>query len=317
MLNSGKERIEKKRPLKKITMLCLLLFCFITLTGSGCGSGKTTDSSARKQPAIIATSFYPMYIMTKNVAMDVPGVKVVNMTPQATGCLHDYQLTTTDMKNIEKAKFFVINGAGMESFMNKVTSQRPDLKVINASQGIELIKDENGEENPHVWVSISLAMRQVQNIAGQLAAADPANAKLYQANANAYLKKLQDLKTSMHQTLDGAGQREIITFHEAFPYFAQEFNLHIAAVIEREPGSEPSAGELAQTVATIRQAGIKAIFAEPQYPAKAAETIANETGTEVSYLDPAVSGPDDADAYITIMNRNLAVLKKVLGHTGG
>ncbi|MEN6388988.1 MAG: metal ABC transporter substrate-binding protein [Syntrophomonas sp.] len=293
--------------------LTLLLVLLVSLFIGGCSNNKATNNTPQQEPTIIVTSFYPMYIMTKNIAGNIPDLQIINMTKPTTGCLHDYQLTTEDLKNIEKAKFFVVNGAGMESFMDKVTAQRPDLKVITASQGIELIKDENGEENPHVWVSVSQAIRQVQNISEQLAAADPAHAHAYQANAAAYVKKLEDLKSRMHQGLDGLKQKDIITFHEAFPYFAQEFNLNIAAVIEREPGSEPSAGELAQTIALIRKTGITAVFAEPQYSAKAAQTIANETGIQLSYLDPAVSGPDDPDAYITVMEQNRAALEKVLG----
>ena len=107
-------------------------------------------------------------------------------------------------------------------------------------------------------------------------------------------------------------QRDIVTFHEAFPYFAKEFDLRIAAVIEREPGPEPAAAELAQTIDLVRASGVKALFAEPQYPARAAESIARETGARVYTLDPAVTGPMDADAYIHIMDANLRVLEEAL-----
>ncbi len=296
-----------------IIMPILLLVFLVPMILSGCSNSKVTNGTPKEDTTIIATSFYPMYIMTKNIAGDIPDVRVINMTKPTTGCLHDYQLTTDDLKNVEKARFFVINGAGMESFMDKVIAQRPDLKIITASNGIELIKDESEGENPHVWVSVSMAIRQVQNISEQLAAADPVHAQAYKTNAAVYLAKLEDLRVRMHQGLDGIKQKDIITFHEAFPYFAQEFNLNIAAVVEREPGSEPSAEEIAETVVLVREAGIKAVFAEPQYSPKAAETIASETGIQVSYLDPAVSGPDDPNAYISIMDQNLATLVKVLG----
>ena len=88
--------------------------------------------------------------------------------------------------------------------------------------------------------------------------------------------------------------------------------MHIAAVIEREPGSEPSARELAQTITLVRKAKVKALFAEPQYPSKAAEAIARETGAKLYTLDPAVTGPMRDDAYITIMTRNFSELRKAL-----
>jgi zinc transport system substrate-binding protein len=116
----------------------------------------------------------------------------------------------------------------------------------------------------------------------------------------------------MHEGLKDIQSRDIITFHEAFPYFAREFNLKIVAVIEREPGSEPSAKELAETIDIVKKAKVKALFAEPQYPTKAAEAIARESGAKLYTLDPSVTGPMTADAYVAIMEKNLAELRKAL-----
>jgi zinc transport system substrate-binding protein len=255
----------------------------------------------------IVTSFYPVYVATLNVAKDVPGVEIRNLTPPFTGCLHDYQLTPNDLKKLADAELFVVNGAGMESFLDKALAQAPEISIVNASDGIELL-----DGNPHVWVSVTLAMKQVENIAAGLAAADPAHAAQYQDNAAAYRSQLEALRVRMHEGLKDVRGRKIVTFHEAFPYFAREFGLEIAAVIEREPGSEPSARDLAATIDLVREAGVRALFAEPQYPAKAAAAIAAETGATVYTLDPAVTGDLARDAYLRIMERNLAELEKAL-----
>jgi zinc transport system substrate-binding protein len=261
----------------------------------------------------ILTSFYPMYIATLNVAGDVPGVEVKNLTRPITGCLHDYQLTPNDLKTISQADIFVVNGAGMESFLEKALKQSPHLKMIQASEGIELVRGEGEEgENAHVWVSVSDHIRQIQNIAKGLAQADPTHAEAYQNNAKSYIEKLEALQKRMHEGLKDIKTRDIITFHEAFPYFAREFNLKIAAVIEREPGSEPSARDLAKTIHLIKQSNIKVLFAEPQYPSRAADLIARETGATVYTLDPAVTGPMEKDAYLQIMEANLHELEKAL-----
>jgi len=187
------------------------------------------------------------------------------------------------------------------------------VKIIEASAGMPLIKGD-GEigDNPHVWVSVSGAMQQVNNIAAGLIKHDPEHALQYRANADKYLARLDSLRAKMHRELKPAAGRDIITFHEAFPYFAQEFGLNVAAVVEREPGSEPSAAELAQTIKLIRQKKIKALFAEPQYPAKAAQAIARETGAKVYTLDPVSTGPLDPNAYIKAMEKNLEVLQRAL-----
>jgi zinc transport system substrate-binding protein len=308
---------------KLIKILCLSLLSLLVITGCGVNNqsksavsqtaGSSPVTNNNQKLITIAASFYPMYIFTLNVAKNMPNVKVLDMTKPTTGCLHDYVVTPDDMKNLEGAQVLVTNGAGMESFMDKVTKQMPNLKIIDSSQGIRLIKGEGDEgDNPHLWVSISNAIIQVGNIGNQLSLLDPTNAAQYKENTNAYIKKLQAERDKMHQALDGVKNRDIITFHEAFPYFAQEFNLNIAGVIEREPGSEPSAKELAATIEKVKSLKVKALFAEPQYSTKAAETIAKETGAKVYTLDPVVTGPMEDDAYIKIMDSNLKSLQEAL-----
>ena len=283
----------------------LYLALVIGLLGTSCRAGK--ESTVR-----IVTSFYPMYIATLNVAGGIPGVEVANMTQPFTGCLHDYQLTTEDMTGLSGADIFVVNGAGMEAFLDKVVKQMSGLKVVEASRGIELMAGEEGEGNPHVWVSPSLHIQQVRNIAEGLAKNDPERADEYRRKASEYIEKLEALSIRMKDGLRDVKTREIITFHEAFPYFAKEFGLAIAAVVEREPGSEPSARELAETIELVRRSGIKALFAEPQYPAKCAEAIAAETGARIFTLDPGVTGPMMPEAYVRMMEINLRVLQQAL-----
>ena len=262
---------------------------------------------------IVLTSFYPIYISTLNVTQNIAGVTVKNLTKPQTGCLHDYQLTPQDLKSLTSADVLIVNGGGMESFIDKAVRQQPNLKIINASKNIDLIKGSGAAmDNPHVWVSIAGAIAQVKNIAAGLAEIDPSNAQSYHTNATVYIDKLTVLQKTLHQQLKAVSSRDIITFHEAFPYFAREFNLNIIAVVEREPGSQPSAGELRATINIIKNKKVTALFAEAQYPATAAQTIARETGCPLYTLDPAVTGPDDLDAYITIMNQNGAVLIKAL-----
>ncbi|WP_024833411.1 metal ABC transporter substrate-binding protein [Ruminiclostridium josui] len=289
------------------TLLIALAFSFILV---GCSNG--TENTAEKAETTIVTSFYPMYILTQNIVKDIPGIKVLNMTEPQQGCLHDYQMVPADLKTLEKADIFVINGAGMEAFMDKVIKQRPSLKIVEASKDMELLKDANGEDNAHVWVGISGAIQEVKNISEGLAKADLKNAEAYRKNASEYVKQLEAQKDKMHKELDEFKNKNVITFHEAFPYFAKEFGLNIVSVVEREPGTEPSAGELAELIDKIKSSNVKILFAEPQYSAKAAYSIAKQTGAKVYLLDPVVTGEKNApaDSYIKTMDENLKVLVK-------
>ena len=299
------------RSTTKILSLLLLVLSVALVGCSGADKGAEKKSA---EPFRIVTSFYPMYVATINITDGVDGVEVYNMTKPQTGCLHDYQLMTEDMKTLEKADVFVINGAGMEDFMDKVTEQQKKLKVIDASRGIELIHDDEGD-NPHVWLSVTDEIAQVRNIADQLKEADPAHADKYEKNAAAYIEKLTALKNEMHAALDNVPHKDIVTFHEAFPYFAKEFNLNIIGVVEREPGTEPTPTELQETIEQVNALPTKVLFTEPQYSPAAAETIARETGAKIYTLDPVVTGeatPAAKDAYIDTMKKNMKVLQEAL-----
>lgn len=311
--------------IKQIFLICIVIVSTIILTGcNNHNREKITDTNLN-----IITSFYPMYVATANIVDGVENVNLECLASPEVGCLHDYQLTVKDMMKLENADVFVINGGGMESFLDKAISVYPEMKIINASEAIlgeteshdeeELEHDHahdhehlHGSENPHVWVSIDLHIHQIEEITHKLSEIDSGNKEKYEQNAKTYIAKLETLSEQMHSELDLLPNKDIITFHEAFHYFAEEFGLNVKAVIEREPGTSPSAREVASIIETVREYDVSAIFVEPQYLKTAANTISNETGVSVYELDPATSGAFEKDAYIKIMEKNLEVLKEAL-----
>lgn len=303
--------------MKKRTIWALAT-ALLALLVTGCAAqtdGQTT----------IVTSFYPMYVLTLNVTDGVDGVTVQNMAEQNVGCLHDYQLQTRDMVALEGADALVINGGGMEQFMDKVLTLRADLPIIDASEGIDMFPsdedhdhDAHGHDdhdelyNAHVWLDPNRAIQQVRNIADGLAEADPDHAAAYRQNAERYVAELTALDEELKAQLAPFAGAEIITFHEAFAYFADAYHLHVAGVIANEPGEEPSTRDIADTCDLVTELDIKTLFVEPQYPQKAAETIARETGASIYTLDPCVSGDGTKESYETIMRENAKVLTEAL-----
>ena len=263
------------------------------------------------EPLRVVTSLYPVYVAALNVAAGVPGVEVHNLTSPHIGCLHDYQLTAGDVRQLADADLLLANGAGMETFLGKVKEQSPSLRVVEASEGIPLM-----DGNPHVWVSFEGASRQVDNIAEALALAAPEKADAFRANAATYKAALAALDEKMKSSLAPYAGTPIVTFHEAFPYFARDYKLDLVGVIAREPGTEPSARELADTIGLVRERKVKALFAEPQFPDKSAQVISRETGVKVHELDPVVTGPSEPSeargAFLRAMEKNLGVLQEAL-----
>lgn len=301
------------------TVSLVALFSLMLIFGTACHKkAPRVQNTEHTQAVHIVASFYPLYIMLLNITHNIPQLELSLLAPPDTGCLHDYELTTKDMRTIENCDILVLNGAGMEDFLGRALEAKKDSTII-AAQGAE----ENLlllEENPHIWVSPEGALLEVQNITAGLCRLDPKNSEQYKENAASYMQKIEALQKNMHRALDSFAGFSIITFHEAFPYFAKEFGLHIVAVIEREAGTEPSARELAALVKTIQSASAAgtpiALFAEPQYSSSAAEVIAQETGFTVFELDPAVTGALSANAYLDAMEKNTTTLQQAFTSKG-
>lgn len=275
----------------------------------------------------VVTSFYPIHLFARNLLDGIEGVEVVSLAEPTAGCLHDYQLQTSDMKALARADVFLINGAGMEGYLEGVFEAFPALPVVDASRGVTLLEDcsdhdhdDHGHEhdhayNAHIWLDPKNAIVMVTNLADGLIAAMPQHADAIAANRDAYIARLAALDEELSVALAALPRRDIITFHEAFPYFANAYDLNVAAVINRDPDDALSPRQLAELCKTVLALGAPPLFTEPQYEDKAAATISRETGAPLYSLDPIVTGPADAPLtyYEDVMRQNLTVLLQALG----
>lgn len=300
-------------------LLTLLLVLILSLPAVACGETN----------AHVVTSFYPIYLFALNLLDGVDGVTLTNLADPGAGCLHDYQLQTSDMKELTRADAFLINGAGMESYLEGVFEVFPDLLVVDASSGVPLLEecsdhahdhaaedDHSHAYNAHIWLDASNAILMVQNLADGLIAALPDHAEAIAANRDAYAARLAALDAELTASLETVLNRDIITFHEAFPYFASAYGLNVAAVVNREPDDALSPRALAELCRTVIELGTPPLFTEPQYEDVAAQTISRETGAAIHTLDPIVTGPETdipLTYYEDVMRQNLAVLLDALG----
>lgn len=282
---------------------------------------------------VVVTSFYPMYIATMNVVEDTEGVTLKNLSEPQTGCLHDFQLTPADMKLLSTADVFIINGGGIESFMEEIAEQYPDLAVVDASEGIEFLCEEEAHEheheeehiedshdheghnhdvNAHVWMSVELYRTQVENIASGLAKSDEIHRESYLANASVYDRKLEALQVEQQALLTLTQGKEAIMFHCAFDYVAEEYGLDVAFCMDLDEERQVSAGEVAEVLEVIEEHGVKYIFAEELYGASMCEMIQKEADVKVIYLDTLNRGEYEADSYLEGMRYNLKLIYEAL-----
>lgn len=336
------EVLSRNFEMKKKLCILMALFIVVTMGGIGVTALSQGGKKEQKEEFTIVTSFYPMYITAANIAKNIPGVQVVNLTEIKGGCLHDYQLTTEDMKKLEGADVFVMNGGGMEGFLEEVVKAYPDLTIIDSSEGISMLTSEithnheeeesgqhdheheeetsheheeeehqehnHGEHNSHIWLSAANYEKQVKNILRGLGKKDKTNEKAYQNNGHSYLEKIEEIEIEYQQAREKLSGIEIVSFHEGFDYVADQLGLKIIKMMDLDENSGLSAGEMAGVIDEMKYHNIKNVLVEQAYASFIKDGIGKETQAQVLTIDPLVEGKSNLDSYIDGMRKNLKVL---------
>lgn len=289
----------------------------ILLLLAACGSSSTStnpsvSSSATPNPnAMPVVVTLPVFIsMVQAVGGNL--VSVTSIVPAGVDP-HSYQPIPSDVREVAQAKAIFENGAGLETWMNNLIKSAggANAPVYTLSEGLTAsVQTASGVEtgNPHFWLDPTDAIHYVQRIQQGLSERDPSHAVEYQANAKRYIGQIQDFDTWAKAQIAKipVDQRKIVTFHDAFPYFGQHFGLTVVGVIEKSPGREPSAKELADLVNQIESQQVKAIFNEPQFNPKLADSLAQEAGIKTLTLYSA--SPPSGSGYIEMMRQNITTL---------
>ena len=267
-------------------------------------------SEAEHSGIRVTASFYPVYIIAENVVGEVPGIDLRSMAQPQTGCLHDYQLTTADMRSLEDTDLFIVNGGGMESFLDNALELFPELDVIDTSAGVtSLDGHDHGHtghdhgENSHYWMYPENAVVQAENICGALSEICPEYADEFRQNTDAFKESVSGI-----ETFDGKGI-SVCVFNEAFEYLHLSYGFDVAAVVEMDENETPSAKELAEIITEINDGGIDLLIAADDASKTVADTIARETGAGVVVLDPVLTGDPVPERYTEAMNENARILK--------
>ena len=285
---------------------CLMAVILIMSLFASCGSSQTTESN--EQGSKILATTYPMYYLTSHLTEGIENITVDVMVSEAVSCLHDYTLTTEQMKKIERADLIVMNGMGLEEFMTSALESVPEEKIFTAAISEDhVLRTDTGELDPHYWLNPDRYLEALQSVAEKLVEQYPVQEQLIIENEAKLEEKLKELSGSL-KALEVSCQ-EMITFHDGFSYFADGCGLTILAAIEEEEGAEASAAELKEICNLIEQYQIPAIFVEKNGSTNAAEIIARETGVQVYTLNMIMDGQTD---YITAMEENIRTVEEAL-----
>ncbi|NOZ05749.1 MAG: zinc ABC transporter substrate-binding protein [Chloroflexi bacterium] len=311
---SADKRFEVYVSKANRVLTLMILACVLAATLAGCSgsppAGDVPAATSKQLPVVVSIAPLADFVQQVGGAR----VEVTTLVPAGTSP-HTYVLSPSKVVAVSDARLLVLNGIGLEYWADKViaAANNPDLVVVNTSQGIPVLAGDADEPggNPHVWLNPQYAIRQVERIRDGLIQADPAGRATYESRAATYIATLQALDAEIAQQVASWPSKEFVAFHPSFAYFAKRYGLVQAAVIETTPGREPSSAELAEIIATVRRVQARAIFAEPQLSAKVAKTVAEESHTQLLYLDP-LGSTIASGRYVDLLRYNVAQLAKAL-----
>ena len=168
---------------------------------------------------------------------------------------------------------------------------------------------DHGDENAHAWMSVPRYRTMVKTIASHLAQKDEADAEEYYANAEKYDAKLAKLEKEQDSLKDLTGGQNIIIFHEAYEYVADDFSMNACYLLDLDEERSVSAGEVKQVIGAIKDDGVSVILAEELYGKSMGDTVSRETDVHMVYIDPLNRGEYDKDSYLDGMERNIELIK--------
>jgi zinc/manganese transport system substrate-binding protein len=235
---------------------------------------------------------------------------------------HVYVPTPADAKKVADAKLVFVNGLGFEGWMQRlVQSSGSKAIVVVASTNITPIKL-GSSTDPHAWQAVANAKTYVHNIRNALSAAAPADAALFEVNAEAYRMKLEALEGEMRPWVESIPpeHRKVISTHTAFGYFAKAYGIEFIAPRGVSTESEPSARDIAGIITQIKTKKIPAVFLENISDPRLIERIAAETAARVGgtlYSDSLTDEKGDAPTYIDMVRHNIRTLRNGIGYGPG
>ena len=278
---------------------------------TACAGSPAPSASAGLKVVATTTVFADI---VRNVGGD--RVAVDSIVPAGVGP-EDYEPKPDDARKLADAKLIVKNGVGLDDFLDRLLDANTHgTPLLVLGDGIPTITID-GQANPHFWLDPTLVRdHYLPAITAKLTELDPAGKATFEANAAAYSSRLDALDGALTAKIDAipAANRKLVTFHDAFPYFARHYGFELVGVVLANVGQEPTASELASLVDKVKAAGVKAVFSEVQFNPKLSQTLADEAGISqvVTSLYNDALGPSPADTYLGMMTWNVDQIVQAL-----
>lgn len=261
-----------------VSLLLAAALCFCACACTAAPSSEDTEDGG----LLVVASFYPVWLIADEIVRGVPGITLERMADTKTGCLHDYQLTMSDMRLLDRADLFLMCG-GLEPFADDLRVSFTDLAVCEAAAGLSKLVD-GGEENAHLWMSVDGACGMADGIAAALSELDPVHETEFRDAAERFRADAEALKAELAESLSVIEKRNVEIFGEAFAYFAEDYGFRVVGAIAVDEGEEPAVSALNEAIGAAKANDAVLLWTDSQYSDSIASTVAADTGATVVSL---------------------------------
>jgi len=285
-------------------------------------------SAVTDGPLLIATTVAPITSIAANIASGTD-TRIIGVVPEGTNS-HTYEPPPSVAATLEQAHIVFINGLGLEDPTRELADANLREGAVVCELGTAILPEdewifdfsfpqEGGKPNPHVWTNPPMAGDFAALLRDSLSAADPDNAAIYAGNYDAFVAKVDALDAAMataSATLD-ASQRQLLTYHDAYAYFAAHYGWSVIGAIQPSSFEEPTPREIADLITQVKESGVAAIFGSEVFPSNVLEQIGGETGVryvDVLRDDDLLGAPGDPEhSWLGLMRFNYVTMVEALG----
>ena len=279
-------------------------------------------------PLLIATTVAPITSIAANIASGTD-TRIIGVVPEGTNS-HTYEPPPSVAATLEEAHIVFINGLGLEDPTRELADANLREGAVVCELGTAILPEdewifdfsfpqEGGKPNPHVWTNPPMAGDFAALLRDSLSAADPDNAAIYAGNYDAFVAKVDALDAAMataSATLD-ASQHQLLTYHDAYAYFAAHYGWSVIGAIQPSSFEEPTPREIADLITQVKESGVAAIFGSEVFPSNVLEQIGGETGVryvDVLRDDDLLGAPGDPEhSWLGLMRFNYVTMVEALG----